>query len=149
MIATFFGTGLAPVAPGTIGSLATIPLWLLLEALGGVLLVLLAIFASYFGGVWATSEETRGKEDHDPSEIVIDEVAGQLIALLPLSVGLGVSGWPGVLLAFVLFRFFDITKLGPIGWADRLNSPTGVMLDDIIAGIISAITLCFIGIFWV
>ncbi|NNK79032.1 MAG: phosphatidylglycerophosphatase A, partial [Litoreibacter sp.] len=76
-----------------------------------------------------------------------DEVAGQWIALLPVSVGAMHSGagfwalWPGVLTAFVMFRLFDIWKPGPVGWADRKTGPVGVMLDDLIAGLLAAIVV--------
>jgi len=88
---------------------------------------------------------TAGSDDHDPSEIVVDELVGQWIALLPLSYAAWsmdisiLAMWPGWIAAFVLFRFFDITKLGPIGWADRRGDPLGVMLDDVIAGIFAAL----------
>ena len=78
--------------------------------------------------------------------MVIDEVVGQWIALWPLSAGLWLGGaepwlfpWPGWVAAFVLFRLFDIWKPGPVGWADRLHSPMGVMLDDVIAGVLAAL----------
>ncbi len=148
IIATFFGVGLAPFAPGTFGSLAALPAWWALNYLGGWPLVALGIVLSYAAGVWATAQQTAGSDNHDPSEIVIDEVAGQWLALLPISLGLGVSGLVGIALAFGLFRFFDITKLGPVGWADRMNTPTGVMLDDIIAGALSATVLILIGFLW-
>lgn len=148
IIATFFGVGLAPFAPGTFGSLAALPVWWVMTYLGGWPLVVLGIVLSYAAGVWATARETAGSDNHDPSEIVIDEVAGQWLALLPISLGLGLSGPLGIALAFGLFRFFDITKLGPVGWADRMNTPTGVMLDDVIAGGISAILLILIGFMW-
>lgn len=88
---------------------------------------------------------TAGKDDHDPSEIVIDEVAGQFIALWAISYPSWVHGiditalWPGWVAGFVLFRLFDITKPGPVGWADRRGDPMGVMLDDVIAGVFAAI----------
>ena len=76
-----------------------------------------------------------------PSHIVIDEVVGQWIALMPLSAGLWFAGappqlfpWPGWVVGFLLFRLFDIWKPGPVGWADRRKGPTGVMLDDVVAG---------------
>jgi phosphatidylglycerophosphatase A len=88
----------------------------------------------------------RGQEDHDPSEVVVDEVVGQWIALWPLSFGLwhaGADSWvfpyPGWLTAFVLFRLFDVLKPGPVGWADRRGDALGVMLDDVIAGLIAAV----------
>lgn len=145
LIATFFYIGHLRPAPGTWGSFAALPAALILYAFGGPWLVVLGVFASYGLGLWATIAETRGKANHDPSEIVIDEVCGQWIALLPVLFGAANNGvavldlWPGWIAAFVLFRFFDITKLGPIGWADRKDNATGVMLDDVIAGIFAAI----------
>ncbi len=85
--ATFFGVGHLRPAPGTWGSLAALPFGWALHALGGTLLLLIGIITVFALGWWATALETKGKDDHDPSEIVIDEVAGQWIALLPLSLG--------------------------------------------------------------
>lgn len=147
LVATFLGAGLLRPAPGTWGSLAAIPAAWGLVNLGGWIVLALGAVLAFLLGLWATAEETRGKEDHDPSEIVIDEVAGQWIALLPVAFGATHAGvgfwalWPGVLTAFVAFRLFDITKPGPIGWADGLHSPLGVMLDDVIAGIFAALTV--------
>lgn len=145
LIATFFYVGHIRPAPGTWGSLAALPTALLIYWLAGPWGLLAATIISYPLGVWATAIETAGKADHDPSEIVIDEVCGQWIALLPIAFGAANAGapitalWPGWIAAFVLFRFFDITKLGPVGWADRKHGPTGVMLDDVIAGVLAAI----------
>ena len=145
LIATFFYVGHFRPAPGTWGSLAALPAALFINTLFGPWGLLVAVFASYALGVWATAVETRGKDNHDPSEIVIDEVCGQWIALLPVAFGAQMMGvpftalWPGWIAAFALFRLFDITKWGPIGWADRMHGPTGVMLDDVIAGIFAAI----------
>ena len=88
---------------------------------------------------------TAGSDDHDPSEIVVDELVGQWIALLPLSyaawsMGINILAmWPGWIAAFALFRLFDIWKPGPIGWADRRGDALGVMLDDVIAGFFAAL----------
>jgi len=145
LIATICYVGHLRPAPGTWGSLVALPAAWGLHALGGPWLLLIATFAAFFIGIWATAHETRGKADHDPSEIVIDEVVGQWIALLPLSFGAAYVGapvtalWPGWIAAFVLFRLFDITKPGPVGWADRRGDPAGVMLDDVIAGVFAAI----------
>ncbi len=145
-VATFFGVGLLPWAPGTWGSAAAIPAAWVIHALGGFPALLLASVAVTFIGWWATHAATRGTDDHDPGEIVIDEVAGMWVALLPLSAGLWHAGvdawvfpWPGWVGAFVLFRVFDILKPGPIGWADRMQTPLGVMLDDVLAGFAAAI----------
>lgn len=145
LIATFFYIGHIRPAPGTWGSLAALPTAIILYHFGGPLAVVIAIIVAYALGVWATTRETAGKDNHDPSEIVIDEVVGQWIALLPVLYGAArndaevLALWPGWVAAFVLFRFFDITKLGPVGWADRRDDATGVMLDDVIAGILAAV----------
>lgn len=143
-IATCFGIGNLPGAPGTWGSLAAIPLAWALHALGGFALLGPATLVIIFAGYWATARYLGDRAD-DPSEVVIDEVAGMMIALWPLSIGLGIMEadpfqwpWPGWVLGFLLFRFFDIVKPPPVGWADRLHGPLGVMLDDIVAGILTA-----------
>lgn len=147
ILATFGGTGYLRPAPGTWGSLAALPLGLVLYWIGGAVLVVLAILVIFAAGLWATTEETAGSDNHDPSEIVIDEVAGQLVALVPVFVGASHAGasalalWPGWIVAFLAFRAFDILKPGPVGWADRRDDPLGVMLDDVIAGFFAAVTV--------
>lgn len=144
LIATFFYSGLLRPAPGTWGSLAALPAAAAVYWTFGLIGFALAIPTIFAIGWWATTEETRGKDDHDPSEIVIDEVAGQWIALLPVFIGITHSGagmlalWPGWITAFVAFRAFDILKPGPVGWADRRGDAFGVMLDDVIAGLFAA-----------
>mgnify|MGYP005994321057 FL=1 len=145
MIGTIMGVGYIRPAPGTWGSLVALPWAWLLHVIGGLPLLVLAIVVGFFKGWWATARMTAGQDDHDPSEIVVDEVIGQWIALLPLSYAAWsmeisiLAMWPGWIAAFALFRFFDITKLGPVGWADRMNTPLGVMLDDVIAGLFAAL----------
>lgn len=140
-----FGAGLLRPAPGTWGSLVALPLAYGLHVLGGYWLLLAATFALSLLGWAAIAVETRGKDDHDPSEIVIDEVAGQWLALLPVSYGAAMVGtdilrlWPGIVAAFLLFRLFDITKPLIIGWADRRGDALGVMLDDLFAGLFAAL----------
>jgi phosphatidylglycerophosphatase A len=145
LIASFGYVGFLPGAAGTWGSLVALPLGYLLHLIGGPLLLALAILVAYGLGLWATRVETFEQENLDPSHIVIDEVVGQWIALLPLSAGLWFAGappelfpWPGWVAAFVFFRIFDIWKPGPVGWADRRKGPTGVMLDDVFAGVLAA-----------
>ncbi len=144
LIGTVCGAGYLKPAPGTWGSLAALPLAWLLHRSGGFPMLLMMTGALFILGVWATTELTKGKEDHDPSEVVIDEVVGQFIALMPLSWSAWTKGldilvlWPGWISAFVLFRLFDIWKPGLVGWADRRNDPVGVMLDDVWAGIFAA-----------
>lgn len=145
MVGSVAGVGYLKPAPGTWGSLAALPLAWLCHVVGGFPLLAVAILAVFFVGWWATAKVIKDSDNHDPSEIVIDEVAGQFIALIPLSwsawrMGLDITElWPGWIAAFVLFRLFDITKPGPVGWADRRGDALGVMLDDVIAGIIAAI----------
>ena len=139
-LAGFFGCGRAPITPGSAGSLAALLLgWPLLLLPGWVLL--LAIAAATIGGLWAirVCEATD-----DPGWVVIDEVAGQWIALL----GLVAPTIPGLIAAFLLFRVLDITKLGPIGWAERLPGALGVMADDLLAGVAAAAILFVLRSYW-
>lgn len=153
-VATGFGLGLVPAAPGTVASAATIPLAWGLHALGGIWLVAAATVAMALAGHWATARCLAHSDDPDPSEIVIDEVAGMLIALWPLSLGLTLAGtaahvwpWPGWVLGFLLFRFFDIVKPPPVSWAERAPGALGVMLDDLVAGFLTgAISLVAAGV---
>lgn len=145
--ATVAGIGRLPQAPGTWGALATLPLAFALHGLGGFPLFAAATLALLALGVWASGAyvaETGGPED--PSEVVIDEVVGMLIALWPLSLGLWLRGtdpwlfpWPGWVLGFALFRFFDIRKPWPVNRAERLPGGWGVMMDDVVAGLLAAV----------
>ncbi len=140
LIATWFGTGLLPKMPGTWASLAALPCaWLIYEALGPLGLAAASALA-FFLGWWACAALAQKGADGDPGFIVIDEVAGQWLALTvvapdPLFYGTG----------FVLFRFFDIMKPWPIDWAERaIEGPLGVMVDDILAGLYAAVGLWLI-----
>lgn len=134
-------------APGTWGSAAAVLLAWGLHNVGGFWLLFFATLAITALGWWAVGEATRGSADKDPSEIIIDEVAGQWIALWPVSLGAQMAGadfwalWPGVLTAFIAFRAFDILKPGPVGWADRQEGALGVMADDLIAGWMAALVV--------
>lgn len=148
LITTVFYVGLLRPAPGTWGSAVAIPMAWILHGLGGFPLLLAATIALFAAGWAATAAYQRQSGTHDASEIVVDEVVGQWIALFPLSGGLwamGISGWlfpwPGWVGAFVMFRLFDIWKPGPIGRADRRKDALGVMLDDVIAGIFAAVVV--------
>ncbi|MEM9342977.1 MAG: phosphatidylglycerophosphatase A [Pseudomonadota bacterium] len=145
IIATFGYVGLIRPAPGTWGSLAALLVAWPIHVLGGPLLLLAATAVALAIGLWATRDYMAATGTHDPSEVVIDEVVGQWIALLPASLGAAHSGaaipdlWPGILVAFLAFRALDIAKPGPIGWADQQPGAWGVMLDDIIAGWMAAL----------
>ena len=144
-IATVAGIGYLRPAPGTWGSLAALPLGWAVAVLFGPLGFVGATLVAFAIGRWATGVMTASGGDHDPSEIVIDEVAGQWVALMPVIWGAATVGasymalWPGWFAAFALFRLFDILKPGPVGWFDRQHTPTGVMLDDIAAGVLAAL----------
>ena len=133
MSATVFGIGRAP-APGTIASLVSLPVaWVVMLYAGPF--VLLALGAAIFiFGIWASEAYAIEQGNSDPSECVIDEVAGQFIAcaFAPLSLA-------GFAAAFVLFRLFDISKLWPISAAERLHGGLGIMLDDLVAGLFAGV----------
>lgn len=148
LVATFFYVGLLRPAPGTWGSLVAVPLGYLLHRLGGFPLLGAATLALFALGLWAVRRETAADPTEDPSEFVVDEVVGQWIALFPLSAGLWAMGadpslfpWPGWVGGFLMFRLFDIWKPWLVGRADRLHSPLGVMLDDVVAGVFAAIVV--------
>ena len=145
LIATVAKTGHLRPAPGTWGSAVAVGLALLLHYAGGFPALFIATLLVFPLGWWATAVVTRGQADHDPSEVVIDEVAGQWIALWVVSYGAWRMGadplalYPGWITGFLLFRLFDITKPNLIGWADHRGDALGVMLDDVIAGVYAAI----------
>jgi len=124
-----FGSGLIPWAPGTAGTLAAVPLYLLLSPLplGWYLTVLLAMLGI---GIWACGKTARELKVHDPSAIVWDEILGFLLAMAGSP-----PGWPWILAGFLLFRVLDILKPWPIRVLDqRVPGGLGIMLDDLAAG---------------
>ncbi|MBQ9731647.1 MAG: phosphatidylglycerophosphatase A [Alphaproteobacteria bacterium] len=149
-IATFFGSGLAPLAPGTIGSLATIPLAFVLAYYFGIYGIAIGCVVCFIIGTWAISIVLKTSK-HDPSFVVIDEVVGQLLTFLPLADELQYNAHATILylLGFMLFRLFDITKPQPAKWADKkVRNAWGVMLDDVFAGIYAAVILYVINL-WI
>lgn len=142
-VATVFGVGLLRPAPGTWGSAVALGLGVVIDRFAGFPGLALATLAVTALGFWACARVCGPGED--PSEVVIDEVAGMWIALLFPSFAFWTrdfDGWmpyPGWLAAFLFFRLFDIWKPGPVGWADRRGDAAGVMLDDLIAGVLAGI----------
>jgi len=131
-----FGSGLAPRAPGTAGTLAALPLYLLLVQAPLWLYSVLVLLAAGLG-VWLCEVASRALGEHDHPGIVWDEFVGLWIALWALPFSLE---W--MALGFLVFRFFDIVKPWPIGLLDRhVQGGLGVMLDDIVAGVMSCLTL--------
>ena len=131
VFATWFGSGYSKIAPGTVGSVCTLPLYALLARLPGVAYWAVTLAVTLLG-VWSANATARELNDEDPGVVVIDEVAGILIAF-GFAQGLG---WPALVAAFVLFRVFDIWKPGPVDWVQNLKPPgLGIMADDVLAGI--------------
>jgi phosphatidylglycerophosphatase A len=142
LVSTWFGVGFLPIAPGTWGSLAAIPIvHLVVTAWGAWSLLGFALGVAAIG-VHASGETARLRGVKDPSEVVVDEVAGQAIALLPVYAlvppGAVVLRVGTVLLAFLLFRILDVWKPGPIGWLERLPGGFGIMADDLLGGAVAA-----------
>ena len=136
-----FGSGLIPLMPGTFGSLAAIPLILLLAPAGNVIFITATILSS-IAGVYFCGKTATDMGVHDHGSIVWDEVAGMLLTYLfvPLSMSTLIAG-------FVLFRIFDILKPWPIGPVDKtVHGGLGIMLDDILAGIMACV--CLHGLIW-
>ena len=135
-------------APGTWGSVAGMILaFILLNTIDLFTFCLILLFTTLVG-FWATKHYIQNNsEKSDPSEVVIDEVIGQWIAVLPIGFTLKVTEfsnkglWLVWLWAFVSFRFVEIIKLGLVGWADNLGGALGVLLDDILAGIAAGLTV--------
>tara|TARA_B100001109_G_scaffold12930_1_gene9684 strand:+ start:174 stop:650 length:477 start_codon:yes stop_codon:yes gene_type:complete len=150
-ISTFFYIGFLRPAPGTWGSIAGIILAYILLSTMGFSTFLIILLITTILGFWGTKNYIKkGSDKSDPSEVVIDEVIGQWITVIPIGYILEVDGffreslWFVWLWAFVSFRFFDIIKLGLIGWADNLGGALGVLLDDILAGIAAGLTVAFL-----
>ncbi len=124
-----FGSGAAPVAPGTFGTLAAVPLYLLLMQLP-LGWYLLALVASFGLGIWLCERTAQDLGVHDHGGIVWDEFVGYWLTMVAAP-----AGWQWVVVGFVLFRLFDIWKPFPISWLDRhVKGGLGIMLDDAVAG---------------
>ncbi|WP_458734498.1 phosphatidylglycerophosphatase A family protein [Zobellella taiwanensis] len=130
LLALGFGSGLSPVMPGTMGTLAAIPLYLLVRGLPlWAYLVLLVL--GFLAGIKICEAATRAIGRHDHGAIVWDEIIGFGITMIAAP-----AGWGWLAAGFVLFRFFDIVKPWPIRWFDRrVHGGFGIMLDDVIAGL--------------
>jgi phosphatidylglycerophosphatase A len=137
MLATWFGIGLLPIAPGSWASLAALPFAWGIRSLFGFAGLAAASAVTFFVGWWAAGVVARASGVEDPGIVVIDEIAGQWLALLaapldPLAYAL----------AFLLFRVFDTWKPWPAGWADRqVKGGLGIMLDDFLAAVYAGLAL--------
>ncbi|MFZ5580027.1 MAG: phosphatidylglycerophosphatase A [Pseudomonadota bacterium] len=136
LLAHGLGSGLAPKAPGTFGTIAALLPWWFMAPLDLPVYLVIVLFAA-LAGVWLCGEAASRMQRDDPGSIVWDEWVGLWVALagLPLE-------WPWILAGLVLFRLFDILKPWPVGWLDRhFHGGMGIMLDDIAAGAITAALL--------
>ena len=136
ILATGFGLGLIPKAPGTFGSLLGIPLGVFLYGIGPAMSIPMLIILTLIGTL-IIKEAEKSFSEHDPSAIVIDEIIGQAIPFLfiePTLLSIGVG--------FLLFRIFDIVKKGPVGYVDRnVKGAFGVMADDLVAGLMALLVM--------
>jgi len=131
-----FGSGLMPKAPGTFGTLAALPVYLLMANLS--LLIYTLIVVALFGlGVYLCQKTTDELKVHDHSGIVFDEIVGFLITMIAVPLT-----WQWIIAGFMLFRLFDIVKPWPISWLDRkVHGGLGIMLDDVLAGVFALIVM--------
>ncbi len=152
LLATGFGSGLSPVVPGTMGTLAAVPFYFILASLPITVYVYLTVVViSSFVGVTICQKTSDDMGVHDHGSIVWDEFVGFWLTMLPvvlLSVPLQDWRWP--IAGFIIFRFFDMVKPWPISWFDKnIHGGFGIMVDDIVAGIVSGIILYGVGAyFW-
>ncbi len=138
-----FGSGLAPKAPGTFGTLAALPLVYFASALP-LLIYLGIVLTICLVGIYLCGESAKKLKIHDHPGIVWDEFAGLFITLAGF-----VPSWQNLLLGFVFFRVFDILKPWPIKWADKeVAGGLGIMLDDIIAGCFAWLSLYGVNLIW-
>ena len=137
-IATW-GVGYLPVAPGTFGSLVGIGVFVLLK---WWLVQVIALVVITLAGIWAASRVERILGSKDPGKVVVDEVAGQMIALLPLS--LLALGKLWIIVSFILFRLFDIFKPYPARRFEALRGGLGIMADDLVAGFYGAVIVAIL-----
>ena len=150
----FFGTifyiGYFPFFPGTFASIISLIFGVLFFKIFGFVSFILFTTILFLGGWWCCEKIITSHNNKDPSEIVIDELVGQWISLIPIFYYLDYqkitfSSLPylELIFAFIIFRLFDIVKIGPILWADNLKSGLGVMLDDCLAGCVTFSLITF------
>ncbi len=129
VLSTWFGSGLLPVAPGTFGTIAAIPLIIVLNILEIWYIIIILAFAIAIA-VWSAGHAQVLLKKNDPSAVVIDEVAGFLLTMTFLP-----ATWPAVILGFFLFRLFDIFKPYPIKHLEKIKGGFGIVMDDLLAGL--------------
>lgn len=154
IIATMGGLGFMRFAPGTWGSAAAVGLMIALHPIIGSYGIVAMTFGIIALGTWATARYMAHTVGKDPSEVIIDEWAGQWIALWSVAYGASFADvsilqlWPGLVVGFAAFRLVDIVKRGPVRRADQRGDAWGVMLDDLWAGVFALIVVTLTGIAW-
>lgn len=134
--ATGFGAGLIPFAPGTMGTLVAIPMYLLIKDLSLIPYIIFLI-VTFLLGIWLCSEASKPLATHDHPSIVWDEMVGFWLTMLAVP-----CSFLNILIGFLAFRFFDIRKPWPIGWVDKkIPGGFGIMLDDMLAAVYANLTL--------
>jgi phosphatidylglycerophosphatase A len=142
-IAFGFGSGLAPTAPGTVGTIVGIPFFLLMTSLSLASYLVLTLLLFLFG-VWVCSQSSKMLGVHDHGGIVWDEIVGYLVTMIAAP-----PGWGWVAMGFILFRIFDIFKPWPISYLDKhVSGGMGIMIDDVFAGIYALLVLQSLHYFW-
>jgi phosphatidylglycerophosphatase A len=137
LLATGFGSGFAPVAPGTVGSLLALPVWWFCLADQPVWQQVLFVGVAATLSIWIVARACRATGVGDAAQIVLDEFVGQWTTLVAAP-----KSAAALVLGFLLFRLFDITKPWPVSWADReLRGGLGVVADDVFAGVLAAVVL--------
>lgn len=146
LLATGFGSGLSPFIPGTVGTLAAVPFYLLLAHLSLPVYIVAVIVSALIGiKICQITSDDMGVHDH--GAIVWDEFVGLWITMLVVPLfHLSVTDWRWLFAGFVLFRFFDMVKPWPISWLDKhVHGGFGIMLDDIVAGLMALVSLYLVG----
>lgn len=138
-LALGFGSGLAPKAPGTFGTLAAIPIFLLLSPLSPLYYAIVVLLMTVIG-VYLCQKTADAVGVHDHGAIVWDEIVGLLITLFMVPIS-----WQSITVGFILFRIFDIAKPWPISFVDKnIHGGFGIMLDDVLAGVLALVCMHFI-----
>ena len=142
LISTLFFLGYSRYFPGTLGSAIAIPFGLIIIIYLGTNFLIFSIFLLFIISYFSVNAYIRDNTSKDPKEVIIDEFIGQLVVLIfaPLSI-------KGIFLGFIIFRFFDISKIYPVSMAEKLDGSLGVLADDIVAGILTSIIIIFLDIF--
>jgi len=133
-VATFFGVGYLPLAPGTWASMIIVVLYKLCLHKLSWSLYLLILFFFFLAGTFASTSYSSELNDKDPRKIVVDEAVGQMLVLFRMK-----EGWLLLLASFLIFRFFDVVKIYPIKKAEALPQGWGIMMDDIVAAVYAGI----------